>query len=337
MKRKKIFSIAALVLGATLFTACTNVDHKVTFSQYWNYDVNVAPTNAVEELTYAVSFEQGSGITDNGLSLSYSNGVYTTKLSTQTVDDKVLYYYETELKINVTYQLGEEKSATLADSVKSTVLFERPASINEKTTLRPLSSHKEVVSHSPVNGEIASVDEAYAEYDYTVDVTYELDGTAGKAVVTNNQKQEGDALYKDENTFEIDTEDYDYLDNEQLLFALRCLNPSQATAAKFLVYAPFSQTVQTVSTAFPTSASVANFKGITMDGETIDRDISYYPVTIEINATNSGSSHLAWIAKTTNASANAYRNVMLRYEAPVSYSLGTLIYELKTAKFTSNQ
>ena len=126
MKRKKIFSIAALVLGATLFTACTNVDHKVTFSQYWNYDVNVAPTNAVEELTYAVSFEQGSGITDNGLSLSYSNGVYTTKLSTQTVDDKVLYHYETELKINVTYQLGEEKSATLADSVKSTVLFEPP-------------------------------------------------------------------------------------------------------------------------------------------------------------------------------------------------------------------
>ena len=89
MKRKQILSIAALVMSATIFTACTNTDQKVTFSQYWNYDVNVASASTVETLTYDVNFVKGSGFSDYGVTVSYSDGVYTTKLSTKTENEKI--------------------------------------------------------------------------------------------------------------------------------------------------------------------------------------------------------------------------------------------------------
>ena len=133
-------------------------------------------------------------------------------------------------------------------------------------------------------------------------------------------------------TFEID-EKYTYLDNEQLLFALRGLD--QKSSPSFYVYAPFSNKVQTIYARFDALTTGETFSFNTEDGKGADtlRAISYYPVTLGIDEKNSGSTQTVWLAERTNASNNEYRNVILSMKVTLAYNVGTLHYSLQSADF----
>ncbi len=320
-KSKKILSLASVLLGASIFVSCTNTNSKVIFSEYWTENANIATENITEELEYAVAFEKGAGL-NMPYSLEYTNGTYITRLKTEQSDGKTVYVYETDFSITVHYQYKGE-TVDLQDSVKTTVKFEKASS-----ALYPLSSHKEIVSHSPNNGAAEKVADCYEEYKYNIDTTYDNAGK-GVCVITKPDEEENNSISSE---FSIDTKKYNYLDNEQLLFALRGLSPASISSSTFSVYNAFTDSVQKIKVAF-SSETGADFEFL-KDGVSVKDTISYYSADISIDSQNPGATQTAWVAKTVDPSKNTYRNVVLKLKTPISYNLGTLVYTLKSANFS---
>lgn len=309
MNTKKITSIIALALTASLLTACSAAQ-KVTFNRYWNYDA-LRFEEIHEVLEYDVRFEAGR---DYGYGLNYE-GTYKTVLQTRVTPEGYLYLYTTELHVDVTYTFGEE-SKTLTDHVTTEVEF-YPA----ENGLKPISSKKSVESSSPMMTSPTSIEGCYRTYAYELTTTYE--GKEGKTILTQNSETT-------EQTFTIDDEKMSYLDNEQLLLSLRAL-PSSVSSAQLLAYSPFTASVQKISVGFSNNEE-GEFEYL-KNGESVKQTIPYRPVQIQINAQNSGFAQTAWIARTDNTTANVYRNVMLRLETPLYQSFGSLIYTLKSVEY----
>ena len=305
---KKILSAVALTLCTAMLSACAGISEKVTFKEYWLEDANVTPETVLETLEYEVSFEKASGLSDT-YTLDYQNGVYTTKLSLK--DD--VYRYETTLAIDAIFTVGTE-TVTKQDSMITWVEFKKNAK------LQPIASHKEFISHSPTNGG-ATIDTCFMKYDYVVDTTYNENGLEGKSVVVDRAKND-----MQEKTFAVEDK-YTCLDNEQLLLSLRGLSQSTSSAT-LSVYAPFSGIVQPIEVSFGALEEGTEFTFL----ET-PKTISYYPVHIKINAQLSGEVQTVWIAQTTNAQSNTFRNVILQISTPLFYNLGSLTYKLKSANF----
>ena len=191
--------------------------------------------------------------------------------------------------------------------------------------LKPISSEKTLVSHTPTSsGSKSELSACYQAFEYSVSTIYDADGKGGVAAVA----QKGQASV--ENRFEIDEKKYSYLDNEVLLFAARGLN-SVVTSAKLISYSPFAKAVQTVGFNFAAEES-ASFTFL-KNGEERTQTITYRPMTMVLNEKNPGASQTAWIAKTTDSQNNLHRNVILKLQTPLSYSLGTLVYTLASATY----
>ena len=325
MKRKNVLALAALLISSTLLVSCTNQNQKVQFSEYWHKDMNTPSATVLEQLTYKVETDTSNAASANSYSVDY-NGTYTTKLEKDAENN---YVYTTELSVTAVYDYGTGKSPELTDNVKSTVVFQ-----NAANALKPVRTEKEIVSHSPVNGDIdANTDFNALKSHCKVVVDY----SKNESSVYNLLRAENENGYKTTEKIEIkdkDAKKYSYLDNEQLLFALRGVNPTTTASPTLLVYAPFSGVVQQIKATIGTLAIAEDFAFQSVDsGAEVKADISYYPITLSINAKNSGAAHTVWIAKTTDSNSNQYRNVMLKYEAPIAYNLGKLVYTLTQADF----
>jgi hypothetical protein len=321
MNRKNIFSCAALLLTVSFLTACAGTSQKIIFSSNWQADNTVQQNELTEKLEYEVTFEKGAPLSDD-YTLDYTNGKYTTNLSTEQYNGRTIYVYETKLEIDVVYQFGSEIEQ-LQDTVHSLVKFEKA-----DKALRPISSHKEIVSHSPANG-ATELKKCYQLSHYSVDITYNED-YSGETVLKNLLPE---AAQESTTSFKMDTEKYTCLDNEQLLFALRGINPTLSPSAKFNVYSPYVKATQSVKATFAAEEGI-DFT-FTRNGAIIKEAIQYYPVSVALNEKNSGATQKVWIAKNTNILSNTYRNVVLRLETPLSYNLGSLIYKLKSAEFAN--
>ena len=320
MKGKIFTAIASVIASATLLSACSTA-YNISFYAYFQDNYNISPAICVEELKYTMSLEDAGEY--NGYTVAYSQGECTMKL---TRDSNDVYTLVTTQTASVTYTLNGSTTDPLQDSVQSTVVFK-----SAKNGLDPISSERRFISHSPVNTTPVTVNDCYKKYDRTVvtNYTYTEEGTTGTTTITDNMKTENNVSTS---TFTVDEKKYTYLDNEQLLFALRCMVPS--TTTKVQVYAPFSKATQRMKTYFAGSTTAKDFDGIEIDGKTMKREISYYPVTVQIDARRSGTAKTVWVAATTSATSNTYRNVVLRYENPLPYNLGTLTYQLVKADFT---
>ncbi|MBQ7924402.1 MAG: hypothetical protein IJ329_03755 [Clostridia bacterium] len=320
--KRKIFLALTMVAAMTFLASCSACDScagntKVSFKDYYLNDVDYPITEVHETLSYKVSHSGNTSY--NGYTVEYSNGTNEWTLTKNKGED--FYTLTRNFSIDVLFTYGGVSTEKFTDTITSSVAF-----YSAKNMLQPISSEKTIVCHSPSQSTVDSLDDCYTLYNQTVKTVYNEDATGGEATITNN---ENGAVSTDE--FEIeDTDKYTYVDNELLLFALRCMNPS--STAKVQVYAPFNQATQVISTAFGSSAA-ADFEGLTVNGETKTAEISYVPVTLEIEAKNSGSAQTAWIAETKDAKNNTYRNVMLKYTVPLPFALGELNYELVSATF----
>ena len=323
MKRKIFLTVATLLATTTLFASCScdgcAGNTKVSFKPYFMNDVDIhAKDGDTETLRYKVEYT-GKGSSANGYQIGYKNGEYTSTLTVNMVDNKEVYTLSTHLSITVDYTyagasvLGED-GKPLVDTVDSTVIF-----YSTQNGLQPIQSTKTIVSHSPAQTTILKPEDCYTYYNQTVETVYV--GKNGKSVVTDHADNDA----KRENEFEIDDDKYAYVDNEQLLFALRCLNPS---SAKLRVYSPFAETIQTISAGF---SSDDTSLPLTING--VQKDIPFNKVSLGIESKTPGSTQTVWIAKTVSPNSNTYHNVMLKYEAPLPYSLGSLVYTLVEAEF----
>jgi hypothetical protein len=324
MKGKKISTILALILGLTALSGCTNSDQKVNFGNFWQEDA-LSQNDIHETLVYDVTFDANdASLVD--YTLAYKDGKYTTSLVSAKEDDKTVYTYTTALTITAQYTLNGV-TEECQDVVTSTVKF-----YAAEYGLQPISSEKEIKASSPTAITGTQVSECYQQYHYATKITYNENCTEGKSVVTH-YLTEGDPKVK-ENIFEIEQKKFSYLDNEQVLLALRGVRNS-TSSAKLNVYSAFAESVQKVSWTFDKEVG-AEFSFYKDGGEEKTKStITYRPVNLVLDEKNPGATQIAWIAKKPESSstANTNRNVILRLETPLSYGLGSLIYTLNSVSY----
>lgn len=337
MKKKLITAIFAILMAATLLTSCNSASQKLQFSPNWTQNTlgNTGAIESEEVLTYEISFEDGTSLNEDYYSVTYcpnSKGSYVTTLQANAEVDG--YTYTTVLTIDVEFKLADGTAQVFTDSVTTTTVFKSTAN-----ALQPVRSEKTVLSHTPRNANAQTLEQAYLAHDYTIFTEYNADCTGGTVTYTDRGKTLIPAeQYPATNTetFEIDREKYTYLDNEQLLFALRGLSSTVLSTQRTVnIYDASTDMVQGVNIKPDTADSDKFSFSVNGDPLAADTVIEYIPVSLSLNATNEGSPIKAWYAKTTDSSNNTYRNVMLMMQTTVSYNIGSLRYDLKEAKFAN--
>ena len=321
-----LFRLAPL----TLLSACSGgTPLSFTANWYRNTALGGSVNDTLEELTYEVSFTPAEN--DSSFSVEYDTGTYTTRLINANIalsdgSTKEGYIYTTELTISGRYRLGSEVSEDFSDRVSSSVSF-----LPVTDGLKPVKSEKEVLSTSPIVSLPETLEGAIETYHYTYDVSYDAALTTATAVYTDLNAE----------TPAPETREYaidgttTYLDNEQILFALRGL--SLSSVATFRTVNSVMGIVTEVSTGTSTTGptSLKESVDFTMDGTAVKTEIDAVQVPIIYQSTPSGQQQDLVYAATTDTNNNTYRNVLLRMEVPVLQSLGTLVYRLKEAAFTT--
>ena len=328
---KKIRLAGLLLLAPlTLLSACSGgTPLSFTANWYRNTALGGSVNDTLEELTYEVSFTPAEN--DSSFSVEYDTGTYTTRLINANIalsdgSTKEGYIYTTELTISGRYRLGSEVSEDFSDRVSSSVSF-----LPVTDGLKPVKSAKEVLSTSPIVSLPETLEGAIETYHYTYDVSYDAALTTATAVYTDLNAE----------TPAPETREYaidgttTYLDNEQILFALRGL--SLSSVATFRTVNSVMGIVTEVSTGTSTTGptSLKESVDFTMDGTAVKTEIDAVQVPIIYQSTPSGQQQDLVYAATTDTNNNTYRNVLLRMEVPVLQSLGTLVYRLKEATFTT--
>ena len=328
---KKIRLAGLLLLAPlTLLSACSGgTPLSFTANWYRNTALGSSVNDTLEELTYEVSFTPAEN--DSSFSVEYDTGTYTTRLINANIalsdgSTKEGYIYATELTISGRYRLGSEVSEDFSDRVSSSVSF-----LPVTDGLKPVKSEKEVLSTSPIVSLPETLEGAIETYHYTYAVSYDAALTTATAVYTDLNAE----------TPAPETREYaidgttTYLDNEQILFALRGL--SLSSVATFRTVNSVMGIVTEVSTGTSTTGptSLKESVDFTMDGTAVKTEIDAVQVPIIYQSTPSGQQQDLVYAATTDTNNNTYRNVLLRMEVPVLQSLGTLVYRLKEAAFTT--
>lgn len=321
MKKRNLACLAFAVPFLTM-TACTAGTASLAISPNWFLNTgDDYISNANETLEYSVSFEPSSTNT----TLTYGEGTYKTVLSAETItladgSTEMCYRFHTELSIPVTYTLGEE-TKSFDDAVRSDVWFR-----DAKHSLQPVKSEKYVLSHTPMQSSApSSVDSLYTTYEYTYTVEYNADLTNADTTATYTQP-ETDPITQ---AIELSGSGT-YLDNEQILFALRGVNMSSTSS--FRSINPAKKAVETVGMT-ETPSSAAEKLTFEMNGETAEREITTYTFSLGYGGTNPGATQKYTYAGVTDANNNIYRCALLRMEVPVLNSMGTLRYTLVKATF----
>ena len=335
---KKI-RLAGLILLAplTLLCACSG-GTPLSFSANWYRNTALGDSigQTHETLTYSVTFTP-SETSEEGLTVEYDAGTYTTELINDNVtladgSTKEGYIYTTELSISGRYRLGGEVKE-FSDFVTSKVTF-LPVGYG----LQPVKSEKEVSSTSPRNAAAETLDGAVGEFHYPYDVSYDASLSTATAVYTDlveREQEDGSSALPEPETREFDIAgDTTYLDNEQILFALRGLTLTNAVAFRTLNTVTGMVTEVTNSSQASAPGSVKESVDFMKDGEAVKQEIDAVELSLSYRTAHSGQPQKLVYAATTSTGDNTYRNVLLRMEVPVLQSLGTLVYRLTEADFT---
>lgn len=333
MKFKRIAG-AGLLASLFLFAACTSTPSlTITANWYSNTKNYGGLTGTAESLTYAVVFEPNSRISDD-FTAEYETGTYTTTLNDVTVSaanpvNNVPagfhgYHLHSEFSMTGRYYLKGQKGPDFTDSFTSDVWF-----LGVEDALRPIYSSKRVTSNIPVTA-ASSPENTVSHYEYLYEAVYNEELT--KVTITQQDlTKEGEPEVYSCGLGSGGT----YLDNEQILFALRGLDLSSGFSFR------------TVNPASKSSAKVYNLETPALEPYTADfsmkagnaeeqkasRSIDAATLNFSYNGKNPGQSQKAVYARCTNPDENMYRNVMLHLEIEALYSLGTFRYDLTRAVF----
>ncbi len=326
MKKSRFASLLFLAPVA-LLCSCKNV---VQFSFTANWYKNTAITtvgDTMEKLEYKVTFTPNETET---FSVQYDDGVYTTELKNENLTlsggtvTKEGYSYSTSLTISGRYTLNGKTGETFHDKLTSTVKF---LPVGDK--LQPIESKKEVTSTSPISAAPSSLETATTVYHYTYETVYDADMKNAHITYTDLS---GEAPVKTEKTVKTESK-YTYLDNEEIAFALRGVNFASSAATTFTSINPVTNTALSLKIS---ASAVKEQVAFVMDGKEVKSDsLDAYSVQLSYDTTYSGQPQTLVFAALTDPSNNTYRNVMLTMKAPILQSLGTMVYTLTKAEFST--
>lgn len=327
MKKKLFAVLAATLAGTTLsLSACTSGDSKITFRDYWNVTPSLTAEEPINEtLTYDVAFESY-----NSESINYDidyKGTYTTTLMWDYKES--LYVFTSNLDVETTFTVGNE-SETKKDKVYTKVSFHKAGGTDN---LSPVSSYKEITSHTPIVTNSASTPkDCYERYDYTITTNYE-NGQGKCTILRELYSEELNDLIEmppKEKTFNATSKKRSVLDNEQFPVAFRTLPVNTNTTVQ--MFNPFLEKSQkyTVSFSEETQEKKYSYK---LNGNDVTPTIHYHTASIAVAGTTSGQAQSAEIATMEEGKPNTNRRLMLAYYAPLSQNIGVLKYTLKTAEY----
>ena len=178
-------------------------------------------------------------------------------------------------------------------------------------------------STSPVSLTASSLKNCYRSFHYKTTITYNANCTSG--VYTQEDLGEG-TVKNQTKRFSVSSKQ-SYLDNEQLIFALRGLSGSDNE--KISVFDGGSKQTRTVDIS-KSSSSSDSFSLFFNSEEKQTLAIDYIPFSVTFSGENPGATQKVFVAKYNEAN-NKYRNMILQIEAPLSFNLGTLVYKLQKA------
>ena len=328
MKFKKTGAIAALSMAAAVSLSACSVSQPTQFNARWRKAVTDASENvdlggAKEIAEYNVSFEKGG---NDAYSVNYSNGKYKTELSAENGN----YVYETTLSIDVSYTFGAE-TASFAGENGDTV-YSKVIAKSTQNGLKPVSSVKKIAAHVPASASPVSLtgsNGCYREYFYVITTDYSANSCTIEYFADKTFETAHPSYKAQTHTFEPDDK-YSLIDNEELLLAVRAIDKTST----LYVYNTAAGKLQSVSVS-KSNAEKTEFSFMIAGKEeaAAKHDVSYVPYSLAINDTAPGATQKVWVAETTKAENNEYRNVILKMETPLSFNLGTLVYELSSVDF----
>ena len=320
--KKRNLACLALAAPFLALTACSSGMSSLALSANWYAQVDsTIQANTNETLEYSVSFEAAA---ENSF-LSYGEGTYTMRLTTETTgladgSSELCYHLYAELSVPVAFTVnGETESFT--DSVISDVYFR-----SVDRSLQPVRSEKYVLTHSPVSESPSSLENAYSAYEYTYTTVYDASCANADITVEYTQPENIETIT---DSVEL-TGSGTYLDNEEIIFAMRGVSMSSTSA--FRSINPVKRAVETV-TMSEAPASASERLTFALNGESAELEITTYTFSLGYSGSNPGQPQTYTYAGVTSANDNLYRSALLRMEVPVLYSLGTLRYTLVSAVF----
>lgn len=318
MKKTIKIGVAALLCVSAFALSSCGSSAAVGFTQNWyaNYALLDAKLETSETLVYEVSYNNTNK--NESYSVSYNPGTYTVQLSVEpNYQGKNAYKLVSVLEISGEYTCGDD-SQSFTDRIESESYFR-----SAKDYLTPVYSKKAVRSTSPVAESASSLAEAIKTYDYTVKCSYADNGGNVEVTYTDNVTADNSTKY----TQKIKTS-YTLVDNEALLFSLRGLSSSSYLA----VFDPYQHETKSVSASFSSETTDRTYTFALGENEAKEHTMPTYTVNLSLVSTLNGKTQTAIYAA---QSATGYRNVMLQLTSPLSYSLGSLVYVLKSATFTT--
>ncbi len=317
MKTKKLLPIfATMLVGATAaLSGCTAGNNAIAFKHYWLKNPISPQKSFTETLKYDVKFEKAAGYDDLSYRYEYTDGEYVTTL-TQFSNDQ--FEYTTKLTINVTFSSDRAGEVlVMQDVVESSVLFQ-----TANKDLAPIQSSKTVLSHFPMNiTGSAALQDCYLKSNYTLSTVY----AEGKGVCTYQDLiPDADGKVSEAKILNVDLgKKLTYLDNEQLLLAMRAFDPT-VNSGNVHSFSPFTRTTQKVAYSFKAEEEASAELAIAENGaEATKKKFKYRVATLSLKEANSGQAQTAWVA-TEN------RNLILRLETPFSFNHGKLVYTLNS-------
>lgn len=324
--------------------------------------------NNKEVAEYSISFTEGSNGSYK-IDYDLSSATYKTEFymlesydwNTRTIEEyqteetttEPLYVYKTTLNISGAYQMKSDPAKAYAFyDVLETVCYFRPAAQN----LQPVYSYQKVINTSPAAISTGSINRAYVT-TYAVYETHYNRACTQATVETTTYESAADVGVdgKGEKTIKklglSGNSGHSNFDNSQLRAAVRAFSLSGGATRTFNVVTPQNGGVQSVSASVSSpvelndtehSTIINALKGapedyIFFDGTVEnkkenekDRNYRFNAVRLSINASLQGTMPVMWYTTVENNDLNTTRCVLLRMSTPLSFSMGTLDYSLKS-------
>ena len=329
--KKKRFASLLLLAPLALLAAC-NSTPKLALEANWfsNTSTKIIPDDFEETLEYAVSFEKSAAALNGRFSVDYPNGgTYTVKFTSgSTADGKKTYIYTTEEKMDVRYTLDGKSTELMTDVVTTRVEF-----LDVSNDLKPLTSWREVHATVPLRNPTApaaTLDACYAKVDYKNVFTYDHEKSKATFVQTNLALEDKE---NNQTTTVIGIGGKGiFFDNEQLIPLLRAADLSSSMTIRTIDTQTSSKCAMTIKSG-PSSVTVTQKVKLKSDEEAVERNFNANEISLAYKKQNSGPSQKFTIAQRGSRDSNTFRNVCLKFEQPIIYSQGTLIYRLVSANF----
>lgn len=324
--KKRSFATVLLLAPLLVGAACAPGIQRTEIQTNWYRNTGLGDDIAGTRETLEYSVAMSESTPHNGLTADYSDGVYTMTLVNAPITREngtaEGYILETSLSVNVKFTFQGTSTETMNDTVSTRVEF-LPVGSN----LQPVRSSKTAHTHVP-NDAPQSMESVFAEYHYTYAVEYN-DARTKAAVTYTDRLPNAAGKVPDPISRELDIESkYTFLDNEQILFALRGMNLSSSIT--FRTINPTMNSVQEVSLR-AAAKEVTESVSFERNGEPFSADALAATELRVGYGGNVGQGVTVVFAKKTSDTDNTNRNVPLRMEYPVIRSLGTMRYTLTKA------